>query len=453
MNQDLENNKKRYIIRFEKFSILRDKIDSIDNLDEFLSIKDVIFEENKSYSVFGRIKIIKKHSNIIFISLGNDSQLSVNKENILFKDIGKLIIGDLIWVKGKCYKTHTNRITLNIESIERISLNIYTLQNIYYQSDSFNKGKKNYTLQRILSDDEFQMVIVRSYILSSLRNSLLAKDFIETHTSILNLNECGSMAEQFVTFSNQENKKIYLRIAQEIHLKRLVISGVNKVFELGPNFRNEGHSPNHFNEFYTLEAYITNKQYRDAANLVVELINNILQTDCKNLKKIFKYDRLEPIFINMIDLFEFHSKLTYQQFISKDFDVKNFCEIHQLCLQEDKWLIMLEFAEKYIPNGLVVLEKLPISATILAKSIDQYVSESCDIYLDKVEIATVFTENTNPIDQYNKLIKNGNFSGEEFLKDMYLGMPALAGFGIGIERLIKQLTGKAHIRDSYMFLY
>jgi len=456
MDIELLKYKNKYLERCSKFSILRDKIDNIDNISKHIDV-----DESKckildiEYSIFGRIKSIKKHSNIIFIALGfSKIQLSITKKHELFNDISKLIIGDIIWVTGKTYLTSTNQFTLDINSIERISLNIFTLQNSYFQEESFSTGKKNYTIQRILFEEEKNIVLVRSHILTCMRKFLVEQGFLETHTPILQLKECTALAKQFLSFSNEEDKTIYLRIAQEIYLKRLIISGINKLFELGPNFRNEGYSPNHFTEFYTLEGYIVNKTYKDAANLIIEMINNILVVEESVMKNVCKYDYLEPKCFTLTDLFNQSTGITLNEFLAPSFDISNFCLKHKLPLHQDRLMIMLDYVENYsIPDGLVILEKLPISTTILAKSIDEYFSESCDIYLDKVEIATLFTENTDPVDQENKMRMYNPILEDEFLKDMYLGMPALAGFGIGVERLIKQLTSRKHIRDSYMFLY
>ncbi len=448
---------------------------------------DILSSNEDMVSIAGRIMSIRGHGKTGFGNVQDSKgkiqiyvrQDQVGKEGIkLFKILD---IGDFVGINGKVFKTKTGEITIVVEELKLLAKSIRPLPIVKEKEeagevtlfDAFSDKEQRYRqryLDLLVNPDVRDVFITRSKIISFIRRYLEELGYLEVETPVLQPIYGGAFARPFTTHLNALNMRLYLRIADELYLKRLVIGGIEKVFEISKDFRNEGMDRAHNPEFTMLEFYEAYKDYNYIMDIVEDMISKTAQKVCGTTK--LEYKKME------IDLTPPWERLTYYDAIKKftGIDVEN-CDLDELkkiakevhIEIEDFWnrgkIIEKIYDEKVEDNIInpVFITDYPIEISPLSKIHRQKegLVERFEVVVAGGELANAFSELNDPIDQRERF-KNqmemrdkgdeeAQVLDEDFLTAMEYGMPPMGGVGIGIDRLVMLLTDSPSIRDVILF--
>ena len=480
--------------------IIQDRIEKLEkirelNIDPFPSrwesdrkhIADVIdtFTQNeksdikdKPSSVSGRIIAKRGMGKVVFFDIKDQSgkiQLHYKEEesNISKDFLDLLDIGDIVGVDGSAFRTRRGEITLDIIKIVLLTKSIRPLPDKWSGlKDNEIRYRQRY-LDLISNDESKEIAIKRSKIVSSVRNFMNDRGFLEVETPILVDIPAGGRAIPFETFHNTLDKKLFLRIATELHLKKLIVGGIEKVYEIGRLFRNEGIDHDHNPEFTTMESYESYEDY----NTVMEMVENLVAFVAKEVNGTTKIKIAEDKFIDLappwdrIDLRETIIKNTGIDFL----EVKNNNLLAEKMIEKgfvadpnEAWGVLLD---RLISQGIetklikpTFLLDYPIEMSPLAKLKpgSKDIVERFEAFVLGHELANAFSELNDPIDQRNRFIEQENLRknvgdqeadrlDEDFLVSIEHGMPPTGGLGIGIDRLVMLLTEQDQIREVLLF--
>lgn len=444
---------------------------SSDLKNQFESISREELTENEPHlvNVSGRI-MTKRSSFIVLRDMKGTIQVYYSKKeleefNHIFE---KLDIGDILYVSGSIMKTHTDELTVRATGIKLVSKSLRPLPDKFHGLvDVDEKFRKRY-LDLIMNDEAQLRFKLRSKVVSSIRAYFDSKDYLEAETPILHDFLGGAAAKPFVTHHNALNQDFYLRIATEIPLKKLLVGGFDRVYEIGKIFRNEGIDTTHNPEFTSIEFY---EAYSNM-NGMMEHTEKLIKSICKeiNLKEIqlgdVIFDLTEPF--NKIDMVDAVSHAT-------GFDFRNISleEATKVAKQHNVY-VEKYFAVGHIINALFeeLIEKTLIKPTFVtghpieisplsAKAEDPRFTERAELFINTKEYANMYTELNDPIDQlarFESQLSEKNAGNDEaseidydFVTALEYGMPPAGGCGIGIDRLIMLLTSQSTIREVLLF--
>jgi lysyl-tRNA synthetase class 2 len=407
-------------------------------------------------------------------------QIFIKKDNLaenVYEYFKLLDIGDHIGINGKVFTTKTGEVSINAEELVVLSKSIRPLPIVKEKNgeiyDAFNDKEQRYRnrhLDLILNPSVKKTFIKRTKILKSIRNYLDDQGFLEVETPILQPIYGGANARPFKTYHNTLGQSLFLRIADELYLKRLIIGGFDKVYEMSKDFRNEGMDKDHNPEFTMLEFYWAYSDYEDCMNLVEDLIKNVsLEVGSSVLEwGGNKFDLSQPFnrkpFFNLIkdELGYDISMMNYAQLkkicTDKGFEVDSKSNVGQLLD-----LLMSELVEPKLIEPTFVTD-YPKSISPLAKmhrNGNENIVERFELFIGGSEFANSFSELNDPIDQRNRLEEQVHLKelgddeahpiDENFIQAMENGMPPTGGVGIGIDRLTMLLTGNSSIKDVILF--
>ena len=439
--------------------------------------------ENSIVIVSGRIMAIRIMGKASFIQLMDYEgriQIFIKKDNLaenVYEYFKLLDIGDHIGINGKVFTTKTGEVSINAEELVVLSKSIRPLPIVKEKNgkiyDAFNDKEQRYRnrhLDLILNPSVKKTFIKRTKILKSIRNYLDDQGFLEVETPILQPIYGGANARPFKTYHNTLGQSLFLRIADELYLKRLIIGGFDKVYEMSKDFRNEGLDKDHNPEFTMLEFYWAYSDYEDCMNLVEDLIKNVsLEVGSSVLEwGGNKFDLSQPFnrkpFFNLIkdELGYDISMMNYAQLkkicTDKGFEVDSKSNVGQLLD-----LLMSELVEPKLIEPTFVTD-YPKSISPLAKmhrNGNENIVERFELFIGGSEFANSFSELNDPIDQRNRLEEQVHLKelgddeahpiDENFIQAMENGMPPTGGVGIGIDRLTMLLTGNSSIKDVILF--
>ena len=439
--------------------------------------------ENSIVTVSGRIMAIRIMGKASFIQLMDYEgriQIFIKKDNLaenVYEYFKLLDIGDHIGINGKVFTTKTGEVSINAEELVVLSKSIRPLPIVKEKNgeiyDAFNDKEQRYRnrhLDLILNPSVKKTFIKRTKILKSIRNYLDDQGFLEVETPILQPIYGGANARPFKTYHNTLGQSLFLRIADELYLKRLIIGGFDKVYEMSKDFRNEGMDKDHNPEFTMLEFYWAYSDYEDCMNLVEDLIKNVsLEVGSSVLEwGGNKFDLSQPFnrkpFFNLIkdELGYDISMMNYAQLkkicTDKGFEVDSKSNVGQLLD-----LLMSELVEPKLIEPTFVTD-YPKSISPLAKmhrNGNENIVERFELFIGGSEFANSFSELNDPIDQRNRLEEQVHLKelgddeahpiDENFIQAMENGMPPTGGVGIGIDRLTMLLTGNSSIKDVILF--
>tara|TARA_B100002052_G_scaffold112687_1_gene103869 strand:- start:3390 stop:4880 length:1491 start_codon:yes stop_codon:yes gene_type:complete len=408
----------------------------------------------------------------IQLYIKNDT-IGISKYNTIVK---KLDIGDIVGIDGKLFRTRTNQLSINVNSLTLLSKNIRPLPNLkekddkaFYAFDDKENKYRNRHLDLIVNNSSKKIFKMRSEIIFEIRKNLNDQGFMEVETPILQNLHGGASARPFITHHNSLGQDFYLRIAEELYLKRLIIGGFEKIYEIGKNFRNEGIDRTHNPEFTMLELYESYADVNDMMLLCENLIKslaakfNITNVDFMNqtiyLNKKFTKVSMNDLMSNEIgcDILSVSDKDLFKICKKHKLDVDSTFNFGQLfdklfsSLVEPK-LIQPTFVYDY-PKSISPLAKVHRDNDKLA--------ERFELFIAGMEFANAFSELNDPIDQKKRfqdqldLHKKGDDEAHQmdidFIESMEVGMPPTGGIGIGIDRLIMLLLGIDSIKDIILF--
>ena len=487
-----ENNKSlKQIIDFRKDKLKKLEEMGIDPYPQKYSpshlssiiISDYESLEGKDVNVAGRIMSIRRMGKSSFFHIqdgGGRLQIFIKRDDIgedIYNHFKLLDIGDFVGVEGFIFKTKVNEISIHAKNLTVLCKSIRPLPIVKEKEDTtfdaFSDKEQRYRnrhLDLIVNTDIRDTFIKRANIIKSIRNYLDDLGFLEVETPVLQPLYGGANARPFTTHHNSLDQKLFLRIADELYLKRLIIGGIDRVYELSKDFRNEGMDRNHNPEFTMLEFYWAYADYEDNMDLVEAMIRDV----AKNIgaQKInwgeMTIDLAKPF--KRKPIFELLKEATGEDFSNISLEqLRKICIEHNIEVEDNANYgqmldgLMSKLVEPNLIEPTFVID-YPKEISPLAKKHrngDPNLVERFELFIGTAEFANAFTELNDPIDQRDrfesqeKLEKAGDDEAhpidENFLQAIECGMPPTAGVGIGIDRLVMLLTENLSIKDVILF--
>lgn len=440
-------------------------------------IKSRLEESRRTVSLAGRMMSRRDMGKANFIDLLDRTdriQIYVRMNDIgkeEFSDFKKWDIGDIIGVKGYVFRTRKGEISVHAEQITLLSKSLLPLPEKWHGlKDQDVRYRQRYT-DLICNADVRDTFIKRSRIISGIRSYLDSKGFIEVETPILVSNAGGAAARPFETHYNALGEDVKLRISLELYLKRLIVGGLERVYEIGRVFRNEGTDARHNPEFTLMELYQAYTDYNGMMALTEDMFRHLALTVCGTSQ--IKYGD------NVIDLGKPFEKMTMTEAVKKysgvDFSevltleqARSLADEHRI-EYEDRHkkgdilnLFFEEYAEKHLIQPTFILDHpTDISPLTKRKPEDPEYVERFELFINTWEMCNAYSELNDPIDQRERFaaqeeaLKQGdeeaNRTDEDFLRALEIGMPPTGGIGYGIDRLVMLLTDSPAIRDVILF--
>jgi len=444
-------------------------------------------EEDFSVSIAGRVLAKRVMGKIAFFTISDQEgqiqlyldkriiNFNLEKQKLLsFEDIKEIVdIGDWIGVYGTIKKTNKGELSIKVEKWEMLSKSLQPLPDKWHGLTDIEKRYRQRYLDLIVNPQSKYVFKTRAKCISFVRKWLDNRNFLEIETPILQSEAGGAEARPFITHHNTLDIPLYLRIATELHLKRMVVGGFEKVYELGRIFRNEGISTKHNPEFTSVEIYQAFSNYIDMMDLTEELIKDIVVDACGSL--IINYQNKEIDFskpwlrISMKDIVKKYTGIDFDSF-SGDFlaakkAVKN---INVDCSNKVNTIgrLLNEVFEQKVESKLIeptFVIDYPVEISPLARPHfdNKEMVQRFELFIAGRELANAFSELIDPVDQRERmqlqqsLRDKGDFEAhcidEDFLNALEIGMPPTGGLGIGIDRLIMLITNSASKRDVIPF--
>ncbi len=464
-------------------NFFRYNYDISDIITKFSDIKpEEIIDENVKTK--GRLILRREMGKSVFCHIQDFTgriQIYIRKDVVgekNFKFFKELIdIGDIIGVEGNVFKTKTGELTINVKNFILLSKSLRPLPEKWHGLKDIETRYRQRYLDLITNPEVKETFIKRAKIISTIRELLNKKDFIEVETPIIQQLPGGAVARPFKTYHNALGEEFYLRIAPELYLKMLIVGGMEKIYELGKSFRNEGIDRYHNPEFTMVEIYQAYADYND----MMELAKEILISCCKaiNLPEQFEYNDGDKIYninlnnfekIKLSELFIKYVNIPIEEFLNDKVPDK-FYEEHNIELYEflptgeklkkSKKTLLDNVFEKFIQPHLVqptFVIDYPKELSPLAKySLEnKNITERFELYIATKEIANAYSELNDPIEQYERFLQQTTDEEKmalnmEFITALEYGMPPTGGLGIGIDRLCMILTNNNSIRDIILF--
>lgn len=435
-------------------------------------------KESREYEIAGRVVALREHGKTAFAQLQDRSgrvQVYIRQDVIgedNFKNFKTFIdIGDTLWVRGKSFKTHTGEVTVRVEELVLQSKCLHPLPEKFHGiADIEIKYRQRYL--DLISDLESRTRFMNRFkIIKLMRDFFSKQDFLEVETPMLHPIPGGAAARPFVTKHNALNTDLYLRIAPELYLKRLVIGGFERVFEINRNFRNEGVSTRHNPEFTMVEFYIAYKDYHYLMNFIETMFMEIAKEINGSSKVQFgshEIDFTAPFRrLSMKNAVKEYGKLSDEDLSDKNID-ETMNRLHVKCETKDaSWgqklnVLFEEVAESHLIQPTFIID-FPIEISPLAKRDPQNpnIATRFELYIGAMEICNGFNELNDPIDQAARFKEQAeartsgddeaHYYDEDFVLALEHGLPPTAGAGIGVDRLVMLMTNTTAIKDVILF--
>lgn len=428
-------------------------------------------------NVAGRIRAMRNSG--MFIDLYDSTgkiqiytdKKTLSEENMLVFDM--LDIGDIVGITGTVKRTKRGELSINASDYVMLAKALLPLPEKFHGLTDIDTKYRQRYLDMITNQDSVQTLIKRSKIIDTIRSILTEKGLLEVETPVLQTIKGGATARPFITHHNTLNMDLFLRVATELHLKRLIVGGLEGVFEIGRIFRNEGMDTRHNPEFTTLEAYWQYKDYNDMMTLFEEMVekacfkingSTVIQFGDKQIDLKGPYPRktmaeivLEETGINFMEI---NSDQEAQEAVKK-----LHIELPSDNLDWGKCLALVfevKCEDKLIQPTHVIDHPRSMSPLTKAhRNGDPRLVERFETYINGWEIANAYSELTNPLDQYERFLEQvkereagdeeAEMMDEDFITALEYGMPPTGGIGVGIDRLVMLLTNSPSIRDVIAF--
>ncbi len=451
------------------------KYDKTNNSEEILNSFEKF--EGKVISLAGRIMAKREMGKASFCNiqdLEGRIQIYVKTDEVgeeAYNQFKKYDIGDIIGVKGEVFKTHRGEISVKARELILLSKSLQILPEKWHGLKDTDLRYRQRYVDLIVNPDVKKTFITRSKIISFIRNFLEKRGFLEVDTPILNVIAGGASARPFITHHNTLDIALYLRIAPELYLKRLIVGGLEKVFEIAKNFRNEGISIKHNPEFTMIEIYEAYKDYHDMMNLTEELISTAAKDVLGSEKIIYQEKEIDLSTpwkrISMLDSIKEYSGVDFNK-VETDEDARMTARQHKISVKDsDTWgeVVNLFFEEKVEKNLIqpTFIYDYPVEGSPLTKKkpSNPRLTERFEVFIAGWEFGNAYSELNDPIDQKERFVKQvearnagdeeANMMDDDFVNALEYGMPPTGGLGIGIDRLIMLLTDSYSIRDVLLF--
>ena len=433
--------------------------------------------EEKTVSVAGRIISRRGHGKVSFMDLQDSTgkiQLfaqmnALGKE--AYEKLRLLDIGDIVGVKGEVFRTKTGEISIRVKELTLLTKSLQILPEKFHGLKDQDLRYRQRYVDLIVNPEVKEVFVLRSKIIKAVREYLDNRGFLEVDTPILNTIAGGANARPFITHHNTLDIDMYLRIANELYLKRLIVGGFDKVYEMGRMFRNEGMSPKHNPEFTNIELYEAYADYEDMMVLTEELIAYVAEKTLGSSKIEYQGKEIDltPPWrrITMIDAIKEYTGVDFNT-IDTDEEAREVAKAKGLEIDENmkRGNVISEMFEEFCEVHLVqptFVTHHPVEVSPLAKrnQEDPRLTNRFEAFINTWEIANAFSELNDPIDQKERFKQQeaqrvagdseAHMMDTDFVNALEVGLPPTGGLGIGIDRLIIILTNQASIRDVLLF--
>lgn len=451
-------------------SRLRDKYESMS--------AEELERESKRHAVAGRIMIIRSFGKASFLELKDGTgriQVYVKKDKVgdekyaMFKLIDA---GDFIWVRGPVFRTKTGELTIMAEQLHLLCKSLRPLPEKWHGLTDVEIRYRQRYLDLIVNDEVKRVFVLRSRIVHSVREFFVKKGFLEVETPMMQPIPGGATARPFKTYHNALGMDLYLRIAPELYLKRLVVGGMDKVFELNRNFRNEGISTQHNPEFTMLEFYMAYATYEDLMKLTEELFLSILDNLFEGKREIvYQGNRINfttpwkrmSLFDALRDIAGVPEEVLREEQAAKRFAEANGINILD---RDTHGKIITKIFDHFVEPKLInptFIVGYPIDVSPLSRRNDENpdIADRFELFIAGMEVANGFNELNDPVDQKKRFEmqvalreagdEEAQFMDEDYIVALEHGLPPTAGEGIGIDRMVMIFTDSASIRDVILF--
>ena len=451
-----------------KCDVTHHSMDIKDNYDEM---------EGKTVTIAGRMmfkRVMGKASFCNVQDLKGSIQAYVARDNIgedSYKDFKKYDVGDLLSVTGEVFKTKTGEISIHATEVVLLSKSLQILPEKFHGlTDTDIRYRQRY-VDLIMNQDVKETFIKRSKILREIRNFLADRDFMEVETPMLVANAGGAAARPFETHYNALDEDVKLRISLELYLKRLIVGGLERVFEIGRVFRNEGVDTRHNPEFTLMELYQAYTDYEGMMELTESMYRYLAEKVCGSA--VITYNGIEIDLskpferITMIDAVKKYANIDFNE-IKTDEEAKKLADEHHIEYEAHHKkgdiisLFFEEFCEdKLVQPTFVMDHPIEISPLTKKKPDNPELVERFELFINGWEMCNAYSELNDPIDQRERFKaqeeafaagdEEANHTDEDFLNALSIGMPPTGGIGYGIDRLVMLLTDSPAIRDVILF--
>ena len=471
--EEIEELKKENIDPFGHSFVRTCKISDLIEKNKNIEIGECNQEE---ISIAGRLMALRRHGKAIFGNIEDISgkiQIYIKSNEIgerEFEIFGKVDIGDILGITGLVFKTRTGEVTILVKKFTLLCKSIRSLPEKWHGlKDVEIRYRKRY-LDLIVNSQVKEIFIKRSRLIQSIRDFLNNKGYLEVETPIMQPIPGGATARPFITHHNTLHRDFYLRIAPELYLKRLLVGGLEKVYELSRNFRNEGISTKHNPEFTMLELYEAYGDYHTMMQITEELLSYAVKNVLGSLEVEYQGNKINFTLpwrrISMYKAIEEVAGVQINKLTPEDYG--KIIEKHSLNIKGEvnKGEIANELFEKYVEPTLIqptfVLDyPIEISPLSKQKKDNPELVERFELFINSMELANAFTELNDPAEQKRRFEEQvakkeagdmeSHFMDEDYIEALEYGMPPAGGLGIGIDRLVMLLTNSNSIKEVILF--
>ncbi len=461
-----ENNKDPFNI--VEYDVTNSTSQITDNFDEM---------EGEFVSIAGRLMSKRGMGKASFCDIQDREgriQLYVRVNEVgkeVYEDFKKYDIGDVIGAKGNVFKTHKGEISVKVDSISLLAKSLQPLPEKWHGLNDVDLRYRQRYVDLIVNPEVKETFITRTKIIKAIREYLDERGFLEVETPLLNVIPGGAAARPFVTHHNTLDMELYLRISPELYLKRLIVGGLEKVYELGRMFRNEGLSVKHNPEFTMIELYEAYTDYNGMMELAEGLVSSVAMQILGTVN--IKYQDLDVNLtppwqrLSMIEAVKKYTGIDFDEIKSHEEAIRVGKEKGLEVKDNMKWgEVLYAFFEEFVENHLMqptFIYDYPVEISPLTKRKPDRpeLTERFEIFITGREMGNAYSELNDPIDQRERFIEQmkkreegdeeANMIDEDFINALEYGMPPTGGLGIGIDRLIMLLTDSYSIRDVLLF--
>ena len=465
--KELKNNGKDPFF-INKFDVTHHSIDIKEDFEEL---------EGKNVTVAGRImskRVMGKASFCNILDLKGNIQCYVARDSLgidEYAEFKKYDIGDIVGVTGEVFKTKTGEISIHVVKLTLLTKSLQILPEKFHGITNTDLRYRQRYVDLIMNTEVRNTFVMRSQIIKEIRKYLDDKGFMEVETPILTSNAGGANARTFDTHFNALSEDLHLRISLELPLKRLIVGGLERVYEIGRVFRNEGTDTRHNPEFTLMELYQAYTDYNGMMDLAEDLIRTLAIKVCGNTMLPYgdiTIDVGKPFErITMIDAVKKYADIDFTNIIT-DEEAKAVAKEHHIEFEDRHKrgdilsMFFEEYAEKHLIQPTFVIDHpVEISPLTKKKADDPMMVERFELFINANEMANAYSEINDPIDQRERFEaqealraagdEEANNIDEDFLNALMVGMPPTGGIGFGIDRLVMLLTDSQAIRDVLLF--
>ena len=445
-------------------------------IGEVIALFEQEGEHPQDASLAGRVMRKRSIGKMSFLDIRDGSgkiQLSLRYDLLgqeKYEFLQHADIGDIIGAKGKLFRTKSGELTLEASDFTMLSKSLRPLPEKWHGLADVEKRYRQRYLDLISNEESRRIFVLRSKIIAAVRSFLDGRGFMEVETTILQPQAGGALARPFVTHHHTLDESLYLRIALELHLKRLVVGGFDRVYEIGRVFRNEGISVEHNPEFTLLECYQAYSDYHDIMTLVEEMFVCVAKEVLGNTRLIRSDQTMDFGLpwqrVYLRDAIKDHCGIDFKEYPDADSLRRRMTELGMdVDPAKGKGRLIEDLLSTYVEPHLIqptFLLDYPVEMSPLAKRKrgDDQLVERFEGFVDGMEVANAFTELNDPLEQRERFRRQKReqvvdeeeeIADEDFLQALEYGMPPTGGLGIGIDRLVMLLTGQQSIREVIFF--